>query len=110
MSKQIPLDAKRGLSPEEVAYVEQRPWLKEEIKTHGLDLDDLAAAWKDGNDEDDDVDEDEEGEDDEEIVDLSKMTKPELVAFAEENGVDSSGTKPELIARLLASQEEEEVK
>jgi len=107
MSKKITLDAKRGLSPEEAAHVEQRPWLKEEIKQHGLDFDDLVAAWA-GDVDDVDVDEGDEDDEEDEVVDLSKMSKPELVAFAEENNVDSSGTKPELIARLLASQEEED--
>jgi hypothetical protein len=32
--------------------------------------------------------------------DLSTLTKAELVSLAEERGIDSSGTKADLIARL----------
>ena len=47
-----------------------------------------------------DVDEDDE-------VDLSKLHKAELVELAEERGLDTSGTKAELIERILDDQDED---
>lgn len=46
-------------------------------------------------------------DDDDEEVDYSDLKKDELVALADERGVDSSGTKAEIIARLEADDEEE---
>lgn len=50
----------------------------------------------------------EEEEDDEEEVDYSDLKKDELVALADERGVDSSGTKAEIIERLQADDEADE--
>jgi hypothetical protein len=44
-----------------------------------------------------------EGETDGEVFGLSKMTRPELVAFANSKGVDSSGTKAEIMPRIQAA-------
>jgi hypothetical protein len=37
-------------------------------------------------------------------ADLRYLSKPELVTLAEQRNLDPSGTRPELIDRLLASQ------
>lgn len=37
-------------------------------------------------------------------ADLDALRKPELIALAEQHGLDSSGTKAEIIARLLDAQ------
>lgn len=37
--------------------------------------------------------------------DLSKLNKPEVVAIAEKTGVDTSGTKDEIAARIQTKQE-----
>lgn len=44
--------------------------------------------------------------DDDEEVDYSDLKKDELVALAEERGLDSSGTKADIIERLEADDEE----
>lgn len=47
-------------------------------------------------------------DDDEDEVDLTKLHKAELIEEAEARGLDTSGTKAELIERILADQDDAE--
>lgn len=55
------------------------------------------------------VDAVEDGSSDEDVeIDLSKLKKAELVTLAEERGLDTSGTKEELIQRIVEDDTEED--
>lgn len=79
------IDFTQPLSDDDVEYVLQRPWLATEA---GIDPATL---------EDNDFNDEEEG------LNYSSLNKGQLVEEAERRGIDSSGTKADIIERLEAA-------
>lgn len=85
------IDLTKPLTEAEVAYINQRPWLKDEIALIGGDVDAIMAGTPMEPAEDDT-----EGGD----IDYASFAVPLLRAELAERGLDTSGKKAELIARL----------
>ena len=87
MSREIDVD---NFTPEDEAYMRDRPWLIAEFEFNNPDItfDEFVAEV---------LAEDEEGEDGE---DYNSLTKDDLVKLLKERGLEVSGKKDELVARL----------
>ena len=88
MSREIDVD---NFTPEDEAYMRDRPWLIAEFEFNNPDItfDEFVAG---AGVEDEDEDEDDE--------DYNSLTKDDLVKLLKERGLEVSGKKDELVARL----------
>ena len=105
MGRKITIDEEIGISPDEAEYMKQRPWTIEEIERQGYDFQQLQDVWG-GVPENEDSSEDENedsSEDEDPGIDLGKLNKAELQEVADSYGLDTSGTKNELIERIMAA-------
>ena len=90
MSREIDVD---NFTPEDEAYMRDRPWLIAEFEFNNPDItfDEFVAGA---------VVEDEDDEDEDEDEDYNSLTKDDLVKLLKERGLEVSGKKDELVARL----------
>lgn len=94
------IDFSKPLNERDQAYINQRPWIKTQIEIEtGMSYDEIV---KNG------VPQDEEDVETVTIESYDELKKSDLVRIAKEIGIDSSGTKEELVARLNAFDEENE--
>ena len=89
MSREIDVD---NFTSEDEAYMRDRPWLIAEFEFNNQDItfDEFVAGV--GVEDEEDEDEDEE--------DYNSLTKDDLVKLLKERGLEVSGKKDELVARL----------
>ena len=101
MGRNITINEEVGISPEEAEYMKQRPWMIDEIERQGYDFQQLQEVWGGVAEESEEESEEDEPEDPD--IDLGKLNKAELQEVADSYGLDTSGTKNELIERIMAA-------
>ena len=118
MSRQI--DFTQPLTEDEIAYVNDRPWLLQDARMRGLDIisdnefvvDDASDASDDSDDDADDADneeeDDDEEEEDEDLPPYEEWSYADLKAEAERRELPKSGSKEQLIERLTESDSDAE--
>lgn len=101
-----PIDLSKPLSQRDLQYLDERPWLWNEIAQLGGNRETLSSGIPmepDPNDPDY-IDEDE----DEIYVTYSELKVPVLRAELAERGLETTGSKAELVARLEEDDEANE--
>lgn len=102
-----PIDLTKPLSQRDLQYLDERPWLWNEIAQLGGNRETLSAGVPiepDPNDPDYVEDEDE----DEVFITYGELKLPMLRAELAERGLDTHGNKAELVARLEEDDEANE--
>lgn len=93
-----------NLSAEDLRYLSDRQWLIAEGDYQGFETSAAVAAWR----EDGTVPDQGEIEGEEDGIAYGEATKAQLQEELKSRGLEVSGTKDELIARLEADDEEED--
>lgn len=120
MSREI--DFSKPLSEEDLAYVADRPWLKQDAELSGLSVEGGAAPEADedevapeeesvedeADEDDEDESEDEAEADEDEVATYEEWSFAELKEEAEKRNLSKAGSKEQLVERLEASDEEVE--
>lgn len=109
MAREIDLD---NISPEDIEYIKQRPWLLEDAERYGYKIDLDAGAVQSPAFSQEEVGQDHEnevhGQDESSEDDYDDWTVDELKEELDNRELKTSGKKPELIDRLREDDATEE--